>query len=240
MSTQKDVCNTPSEFEAAIPAKTSRRPAFRGQTVVDAPGHYPLDTAGNSVVVLHGVLGAAERAAYIAKATAVQRASGWSGYGMKPRLELCYSTTGKPFNYSNVNHTTVAYPDHVAALLPPLAERIDEELRRATGAGNTFTELSTGVDICYDKTFPRGGSVAAHKDNTDPNWGMVLIFSLGQTRYLRVRRDSDRSFFNIVMPDNSVVAMHGASFQKEYTHQVDKLYADEEIWPRLSLNARYL
>jgi hypothetical protein len=33
--------------------------------------------------------------------------------------------------------------------------------------------------------------------------------------------------------------MHGATFQRDFTHQVDKLRKDEPVYARLSLNLRF-
>lgn len=102
-----------------------------------------------------------------------------------------------------------------------------------------YTVPSSAVDICYDGTLERGGSIAAHKDDEE-DWGMVIVFSLGQTRYLRVRNDVTKEFVNVEMRHNSLVVMYGDTFQKMYTHQVDRLSPNEPIGTRLSLNVRYL
>ena len=95
------------------------------------------------------------------------------------------------------------------------------------------------VDILYSKEYERGGSVGQHADDEDAGWGLVLILSHGQTRWLRVRRRSDGEYFNVELRHNSIVAMHGIGFQRQYTHQVDKLKVGEDVGVRLSLNFRF-
>jgi alkylated DNA repair dioxygenase AlkB len=73
------------------------------------------------------------------------------------------------------------------------------------------------------------------------DWGLVLIFSLGQTRWFRIRRkEGDNQYYNIEMKHNSVLLMHGETFQQLYTHQVDKLSKSDAMYYRLSLNIRFL
>ena len=153
---------------------------------------------------------------------------------MKPRREVCYSVDGEPYVYSRIKHHTVKYPQHVLNMLEICMAQINEIM-----PDNPYTVLSTGVDIIYDNQHKLGGSISAHKDDED-DWGMVIVLSLGQTRYLRVRRVSDKEWYNVEMTHNSMIVMYGPSFQQQYTHQVDKLHASDEVGIRLSLNARYM
>jgi alkylated DNA repair dioxygenase AlkB len=104
---------------------------------------------------------------------------------------------------------------------------------------NPYTELSSGVDIVYSSKFPRGGSIGCHSDD-EMNWGMVIVLSLGQTRYFRVRRKSDGDWVNVKLGHNSLTVMYGPTFQELYTHQVDKLKEGEPVGIRMSMNARFL
>jgi len=214
-----------------------RRPTFANQTVISKPGVYPLDNE-NLVMLFTSLLIDADLDEYLQEAVKVSRSSGRSGFGWKPRREVCYSPDGAPYIYSRIAHATLKYPNHVLKVASLCCTEVDKALQKEGLQPNPYITLSSGVDIIYDASFPLGGSISAHKDD-EQDWGMVIIFSLGQTRYLRVRCDTDRKWYNIEMTHNSVVVMYGPSFQKNYTHQVDKLHRDDKIGVRLSLNMRY-
>jgi alkylated DNA repair dioxygenase AlkB len=103
---------------------------------------------------------------------------------------------------------------------------------------NPYREYDTATDLFYSDKQDRGGSISAHRDDENPKWGLVLNFSLGQTRYLRIRHDG-KFVATVAMPHNSLVCMYGKHFQRDYTHQVNKLKPGEEIHPRYSLNVRF-
>lgn len=179
---------------------------------------------------------------YIQSAIDVHRVSGPAGFGKtKPREEVCYSVDGKPYVYSGVSHRTTKYPSHVLELEKHISAAIDSYFTNTLKKEVEYKTLSTGVDIVYSDTFPRGGSIAAHSDDEDPEWGMVVVFSLGQTRIMRFRsKDSTQpANVNVAMHDNSIVIMYGKTFQQLYTHQIDKLSENEPVGTRLSLNFRY-
>lgn len=210
-----------------------KRPSFRGQLVLDKDAIHDLGD-GNKIILIYDVLSTCEVEKYLEYAMMVDRKSTRVGYGhMKPRKELCYTPSGRPYVYSRVAHPTTMYPDHVLDLLIILENRLDKVV-----VDRPYQVGSSAVDICYDATLERGGSIAAHKDDEE-DWGMVIVFSLGQTRYLRVRNDETKKFINVEMRHNSLVVMYGDTFQKMYTHQVDKLSSNEPIGTRLSLNVRY-
>ena len=105
----------------------------------------------------------------------------------------------------------------------------------------------TGVDIVYDDAYVRGGSIGAHSDDELGNhlsgeaWGLVTILSFGQTRFLRIRRRGHRAvLYNIELRDNSLVAMVGDGFQRDFTHAIDKLPKSVLVGARHSLNIRYV
>jgi hypothetical protein len=228
----KKVCYIVSMSDIVVEAQTSKRPAFRGQTVIDQQGIYKLDDE-NSVLVVENLLDKQALAEYLSCAVSVERKSGRSGFGVKPRQEICYSPTGDPYVYSRIKHPTKKYPDHVLTLVDTATRAVEKLVGK-----HPYTVIDSGVDILYDDTFPRGGSIAAHKDDED-DWGMVIVYNLGQTRYLRVRRDEDKRWYNVATKHNSLVVMFGRTFQQLYTHQVDKLSEGEPIFPRLSLNVRF-
>lgn len=192
----------------------------------------PLDDE-NAVGLFLNILQPNEIDEYLTEAIKVSRESGISGFGIKPRKEICYTTDGKPYIYSKKQHTTFEYPNHVLKLINQFLLIIDNHF-----PSNPYKFLSNGVDILYDSSFPKGGSISAHKDDED-HWGLIMIYSLGQTRYLRVRNDITKQFYNIKMEHNSLTVMYGETFQKNYTHQVDKLSTNDMIGSRLSLNIRF-
>lgn len=212
-----------------------KKPLFRKtQRVFEETGTYFIDTE-NAMIVSHNILDQEELNHYVTKSLDVERESSFSGFAMKPRYEVCYTPDGTPYEYSNQKHHTSKYPQHVLDLIPKFKDVINHNLGKIT----PYAKLSTGVDILYSDDFPRGGSISAHRDY-EMDWGLVIIYSLGQSRWLRVRNSETKQFYNIKVPHNSLVAMHGPTFQKNYTHQVDKLSKDEPVGNRLSLNIRFL
>jgi hypothetical protein len=216
----------------------SPRPKFRG-TVIDQTGYFPLDSNGNTLIRLENVLNDQQQKDYLKAAALVERQSGRSGFGQKPRLEICYSPSGQAYTYSRIKHNTTTYPQHVTDLIDIAHAQINQLLQNTGLPRCPYIHYTSGVDILYDATFPRGGSISRHKDDEE-DWGMVIVYSLGQTRYLRVRRDSDAAWFNVEASSNSLIAMYGDNFQRDYTHQVDKLPASAQVGARLSLNVRFL
>jgi len=217
-----------------------QRPRFLGQSVFDNSGFFPVDPTGNAVILLRNLLSPTELEEYLSNATKVERTSSRSGYGqMKPRKELCYTRSGEPYVYSKIAHPTTKYPPHVSKIMPLLEKQVDRALSAALQPLRPWLTPSSAVDICYDSTFKQGGSIAAHRDDEE-NWGMVLIYSLGQTRYLRVKDSQTKEWYNVELSHNSLAVMYGETFQTRYTHQVDKLSPNEQVGTRLSLNIRYL
>jgi alkylated DNA repair dioxygenase AlkB len=221
----------------SFPCKT---PSFRNQIVLNRPGITPLDDV-NTIAIKYDFLPAAVLQEYLEEASRVLRYSGKSAFNsIKPRREVCYTIDGQAFRYSRISHQTTKYPPHVLKLMPFFNNAIQEFYPQ-----NRFKELSGGLDIIYSPEFERGGSAGRHRDS-EMKWGLVLIFSLGQTRWFRIRQYEENSpqptpqYYNIEMKHNSVIMMHGKTFQQLYTHQVDKLSKEEEVYYRLSLNIRYL
>lgn len=229
---------TQSYIRDIIKPPSTSVPPFRGQEVFTAKGLYKLGD-GNSVLIIPEVLSKSERDTYLRQALQVKRYQGKAGFGhLKPRREVCYTPDGKPYVYSRKKHETIKYPKHVLKLLDHLRKRANAYMIKQ-GEEPIKGKLSTAVDIIYDASYERGGSIGAHSDDEE-DWDSVWIYSLGQTRYLRVRRKSDKAWYNIELSSNSLVCMLGASFQELYTHQVDKLPIKDKVGTRLSLNVRYL
>ena len=216
-------------------AANAQRTRMRGR-FHDLPGVREM-AAGCSLIVIHNVLPADELKRYMESAVHVPRTSTASAFGhMKPRREICYRTANDPifYGYSGKKHPTVLYLPHVQRVVDILYASV-----AAYVPDNEFSVQSLGVDIVYDAQFTRGGSIGAHADD-EMDWDLVIIFSLGQERVLRVRERSNGEYTNVPLRHNSIVAMHGADFQRLFTHQVDKLPVGAAVSERYSLNVRYL
>ena len=96
---------------------------------------------------------------------------------MKPRSEICYTVDGKSYVYSKIAHKTTKYPQHVLKVIPKFLELLETQL-----PNNQFKTISNGIDIEYSDNFERGGSVGRHKDDDIAEWGLVLIYTLGEQR----------------------------------------------------------
>lgn len=214
-----------------------KQPRFSGQTTIKGLLYYALDFS-NYVLIFEDCLKSSPLMNYMEEAVNVPRVGGKSGFGMKPRRELCYTPDGTSYRYSGVSHSTTKYPAHVTEVMKIFEPMVNDRLKEFFSIDNPYTVPSSAVDIIYDSTFPRGGSISKHKDD-EKDWGMVMVFSLGQERYLRIRSDETGKYYNFSMPHNSLVVMYGETFQKKYTHQVDKLLETDKVGTRLSLNIRY-
>lgn len=211
-----------------------KKPRFTNQDTFNETGIYTLDDDLNMIILINDILDDNDVDEYLTNAINVKRISGKSSFGVKPRQEICYTIDGKPYKYSNINHNTEIYPQHVINIINKLTDKFNSFLP----FDNEFNELSTGVDILYSNKFPRGGSIGRHADD-EYDWGLIIIYSLGQSRYIRIRNNSTSEFTNIKMVHNSLVAMYGSTFQQNYTHQVDKLSVNEKVSSRYSLNIRF-
>jgi alkylated DNA repair dioxygenase AlkB len=209
------------------------------QMLIKTSGVHTLDVAtGSRIIVIRNALDEPKLERYTKSAVQVERVQPKGLFGRDPpRLELCYTVDGRPYKYSGRNHSTTTYPQHVLEVLPSFMRDISHMLYRQHLI-NPFTVISNGVDIMYSANHERGGSTSAHSDDEE-KWGLVLIYSLGQTRYLRVRCINTQKWFNVRLEHNSVVAMYGEHFQRDYTHQIDKLHYSEPVCTRLSLNLRF-
>jgi alkylated DNA repair dioxygenase AlkB len=232
---------------------SSITPQFRNQKVFTKDGVYWLDRENAFMIKNHWLQPESTAIPkYLHQASQIQRVSGPSAFNRnKPRRELCYTPTGEPFRYSRIQHPTIKYPRHVQELLPKFLETIDQLLandQTVTEGGqrskhrvkkNPYTKLSSGIDIVYSDEFERGGSVGTHSDD-DMHWPVVVIFNLGQTRWLRVRNKKTKAWYNARLQHNSLIIMYGDTFQERYTHQVDKLGKRDIVGTRLSLNVRFI
>lgn len=196
-----------------------------------------------SVVIVNDFLDDDSLSEYIDQSCTANRIRDSTVFGaQKPRYEVSYTVDGNVNQYSGRKHHTTKYPDHVLKLTEKIQSVVEEHYGPI--------QLSTGIDIHYPRILSGGGSISKHSDD-EMDWCAVAIYSLGQTRYLRVRRkDGSGSYHNIKLVHNSLVIMLDSKecipgqFQRLYTHQVDKLTSTvrnpQDIGDRLSLNVRFL
>jgi alkylated DNA repair dioxygenase AlkB len=219
---------------SSIKPHTPRQPAFRKQIYIDSPGTTSLNDE-NTLALCYNILPVEELNQYIKAACEVDRVQGKSAFNsLTSRKEICYTVDGRVFRYSGHDHITTKYPKHALQVVLRIYEKI-----QLLFPHNPYHELSTALDILYSNEFERGGKVGAHGDKDDA-WGIVAILSLGQTRWLRLRRVSgNKEWYNVEMKHNSLTIMYGKTFQQQYTHQVDPLMKDDIVYPRLSFNIRF-
>jgi alkylated DNA repair dioxygenase AlkB len=223
-------------MSCATPAFRAEQRVVRDTCLLRTCAGAPHVKCDCSLIVVNNCLSKSQLAEFVAAADVVSRFGGTTAFGgAKPRSEVCYTRDGKPYVYSRRAQPTVTFPAHVEHIVPTLLRAVQRLL-----PDNRYTEIDTAVDIAYDATFERGGSIGAHSDDENPAWGLVVILSVGQARWLRLRRSRDGAFVNVRMAHNSLVAMYGAHFQQHHTHQVDKLSAHETVGLRLSLNIRFV
>lgn len=212
--------------------------AWPNSEVVEGQGKFPLDDT-NCILLVQDFLGNDKLRAYREASWDVERYQGKTIFGhLQPRFEKCYTEDGKPYIYSGRSHPTEKYPKHVHGVVSDILDVLKEHDPKGC------FRLSHGVDIEYNATLPRGGSIGEHSDDEE-NWAVVAIFSLGQSRTLRFRRkykesgQPNRNVCHLSTGHNTLVIMYGDTFQQKYTHEVMKLKVGEPVSTRWSLNLRF-
>lgn len=211
------------------------------QIVVELKGkkfvRHQLDKT-NSILLIDRALPRKTIPKYVRKSSRIERYSPMcntpGGKKPIPREQVCYREAGdgKSYVYSGTKHETTEFPDFVKICIAHFIAKINTYI-----PDNKYVIPDTATDLIYSDKQERGGSIGAHKDDENPNWGMVFIFSLGQTRYLRIRKEGG-AYINVKLQHNTLAVMHGKTFQQIYTHQIDKLPATVEVKTRHSLNVR--
>src|SRR5690606_29207334 len=163
-------------------------------TIYDSTFELP---SGCKVLILNDFLNEDELNTYIDSSCTVERRRDSTAFGaQKPRYEVSYTVDGESNIYSRIRHYTTKYPEHVLSLAQKIQTVIEEQY------GHSVI-LSTGIDIHYSRYILGSGSIAKHSDD-EQNWCAVAVYSLGQTRYLRVReKEGDKKFYNVQMQHNS-------------------------------------
>jgi len=201
--------------------------------------HVRLDDGPSELLIVPDILSSIDRSDYLTEALKVERQQGKTIYGhAKPRKEVFYSPSGSPYRYSGRDHPTVKYPEHVSKAIFKIMTNLDQRLAVDDCIDFTKFKVSITGDIMYDSDIPQGGSCGAHSDD-EMKWPLIIIYSAGQTRWLRFRNKQTGKYTNVEMVDNSIVIMYGDWFQEQYTHQVDRLALGEPVGTRHSLNIRF-
>lgn len=191
---------------------------------------------GCSLLILHNFFqDPKKREKYLRRSLKEERIQGSSmgGRQKEPRRKIVYSPNGEDWHYSGSIHSSIKYPDYVLRIV-----RYIEKIIALNFSDEHCSELSFSSSIVYDQAYDRGGSIGAHSDSGEP-WNNIAVLNHGQTRWFRVRHKKSKKFYNIEARDDSLILMHGKTFQQEYTHQVDKLPKSVEIGTRISLNIRW-
>ena len=205
----------------------------KGQRKIDSEGIYDLDS-NNCLVVVHNAIDPEDIDYVIEQEIKNKRYRPQIRGHFIPRLQMCYTNDGEPLFYSGVHHHSIKYPDHAIDISNLMMEILQEQV-----PVEEYKVLSDGISLVYSKDVERGGYITAHGDMINRDWGIICIFSLGQARWMRFRRNSDGEYINVKLRHNSFVYMVGENFQKLYTHQIDKFKDDDEVGDRLSINVRW-
>ena len=126
------------------------------------------DDEKNMLIIVDDFLEEVQSKEFIESSKQIERKQGKGLFGtLEPRKQVCYTVDGVPYNYSRKKHYTSKYPEYVKKILPLVLQLV-----RRVKNDNKFTKLSTAVDIVYDETIHRGGSIGEHSDD-ECDWGMV-------------------------------------------------------------------
>jgi hypothetical protein len=204
-----------------------------------------IDDDGNMVLVFNNFLSTRERTEYIKQAQSTLRKQGGSTLFKTPRIEVAYARGEENYNYSGVDRYTIPFPPNIINISDKIIKQV-----KTLKPDNPYNQYDTGVDILYggkilesksSKKFGRGGSISFHSDD-EKDWGMVGVYSLGQTRLFRIKDYGGKGPTRFIIPlfDNSLVVMYGPTFQKKYYHGITKLSSKLKAGVRLSLNIRYI
>jgi len=196
---------------------------------------------GSVICYLPNVLSPEERQKFIAANCGKQFYTGKGMFGStKPRYEIAQSNGG-PVGYSGKNLVTESFSEntlHLSKQLLAAAVSLIGSTKDPKILEKTY-KLDDTILIVYSDDMKGGGSIGRHRDD-ESDWEIVIIYTVGQTRILRVRNDETGNYTNVPMADNSMTVMYGRLFQQQNTHQVDRLSEKEPIGVRLTINMRYV
>lgn len=239
-----------SDFPRPLPVLTPKWIAAKNTTIPQniSDDYIHLDNAGNNYISIQtNILTPDQKQQFLKKEAELDRYQvAFMGRPI-PRYECIF---GDEFNYSGVKRPYLKnVPEHIQNLIDICKSVADKRILEITGQPNKFNKQSNGIDILYSKDFANGGSLGMHKDNESmkiskkDHWGCIMIYSVGQTRWLRIKRDSDGHYYNVPTIDNSLILMYGDTFQYPapdgYTHGIEKLSADDVVGSRVTVNIRF-
>jgi len=184
---------------------------------------------GNHLLIVHNALTPELRVSYLQQAGDTQRVLNTAGNSM----EMNYTRDGSVPSYANINQPTESLPAHILELSEPVSSSISSAI-----AGHMYTVLDTCSEIQLGKSLSCGGSIRQQSDYSS-QWGCISMLSFGQTRWIRISKNGAQGTMNVSMPDNSLLIMHGPSFQDQYQHQVDELPSEHPVGTHLLLKMRF-
>ena len=217
--------------------------SLTGAVVVPTKEGLLIDSDESRLYMFDKLLKDATLADYVEAALEVKRPSGKTIFGtVKPRDEVCYISDHnhnraekKPYTYKGVNHKTLRYPNHVLLVASKIQSILSHRIPH-----HGCHRLWTANDTLLCDKHSRGGFIDAHSDVDIHNLNLVVIFSLGQSRWLRIRNKETLRYTNVLLPHNSLVVMYGPKFQQNFTHELIRLTPSDVIWRHLSLEIRFL
>lgn len=206
------------------------KPQKYEQRLVDGPTLGGLDQF-TILEVVYDILSQKDCNDYIRESLAHEsRKQDGFGLRMLPHYDIFFGESR--FKIFGDHKDTKPFPPYFAELETKFKEKSQKlKLLRCVHA----------IDSVYDASLERGGKFCASAKEHFPDLMAIAIFSVGQTRILRIRRRSDKTHWvNVVMPHNSLVVMHGARFHDNYSFQMDTLSKYEPIGTHLSLKMRFV
>lgn len=193
----------------------SVQPTFRdNQDILTDEGLYDL-TSTEKIIIIKDFLSPNELNDYISAAGSIVRTKTEISFGnIKPRLE---------YEYNVVN-----FPEHINMINKKI-------LKSLTKNGiDTKSTIVSCIDALYGPDFTQGGSNGFHSETSLP-WQIMVIYNLGQTRWLRIKLENIN---NIRLYHNSLIILSGQDFWHKNI-SIDKLPKDSDVYTYHNLIFRY-
>ncbi len=218
----------------------SPSPSVRGHPVLKGPAYMSLP-GGNMILLLTDPFRGKDgevRKSYLESASKVKRqVKVPTAFGaVMPRAQALFHPKAEPYEFTNkVRKTQVPTPE-----MTELINQCLEILEKSLGIPLPAKEIDQITDLYYGpKCAKQGGSIGDHSDD-EGDWPVVFTLSYGQTRHLVIKDKSTKKvLISVPMPDGSLIAMIGPSFQERYTHGIPYLPKTfSNVQPRISLTVR--
>lgn len=206
----KHICQVPA-FPSLPLGPTVAPPRTKHQVDSTYAGGWTLDYEDNSLWVFPNFLSEMDLKAYVTAASTVTRAIN----------DLKHARTSDSRSFVRYYTGSKQVPAHVN----DLAFRVRQRIPGING-------LSFVADHLFGATHAGGGGLWEHSEVGKQT---VVLFSLGQTRYLRLRekrfraKDEKRANYlaSVALSHNTVVILHGDTFQRNYKMSMEK-FADQD------------